>query len=287
MWCVKVVQPRCEVLWPCGDNGEALQDIYGDCCTDVWRVPQPCADNGKSTWPLYVNGKVSWPRGEVLRPHSDIDEAAQLLVGNDVQQGTTTSCGQLRGHNVARYYDLARTRAKPYDFLTSTVGPLDHTVAYDQIYHVMWYIISVHCTWLHVTYHVSSFIIQYTIVHIISDKYVSYHMSYYHISYITCIIVCIIYHACIASYICIIMHDTGKVPNHIAQISNVVFHLINHISISQLIRYLSVLNQISYTVFLISDPLKNIITSYHIFVWYSYYTSYQISRIMYDIIYCL
>jgi len=62
-----------------------------------------------------------------------------------------------------------------------------------------------------------------------------------------------------------IMHDTGKVTTYITQILHVAFDLINHISIFYLTGYLSVLNQISYTVFLVSDPLGNIMTSYHVF----------------------
>ena len=85
------------------------------------------------------------------------------------------------------------------------------------------------------------------------------HLIYHcicHISCKYCIMIRIIFD---------IMHDTGKVPTYITQILNIVFDLLNHISISYLMRYLSVLNQISYTVFLVSDPLGNIMTSYHVF----------------------
>jgi hypothetical protein len=61
---------------------------------------------------------------------------------------------------------------------------------------------------------------------------------------------------------------------------NVTCHLVNHISISRLIWYLSVQNQISDVVHSISDPLKKY---YHILpyvVWYSYHALYRISPIM-------
>ena len=61
---------------------------------------------------------------------------------------------------------------------------------------------------------------------------------------------------------------------------NITCHLVNHISISQLIWYLSVQNQISDVVHSISDPLKKY---YHILpyvVWYSYHALYRISPIM-------
>ena len=92
-------------------------------------------------------------------------------------------------------------------------------------------------------------------------------MAYYHIPYITYIIVCHILckYRIMIRIILDIMHDTGKVTTYITQILHVAFYLINHISIFYLTRYVSVLNQISYTVFLVSDPLGNIMTSYHVF----------------------
>ena len=78
---------------------------------------------------------------------------------------------------------------------------------------------------------------QFRHIYILSHGALSH--TIYHIYHCICHISC--KYCIMIRFILDIMHDTGEVTTYITQILNVAFDLINHISISYLMRYLPVL----------------------------------------------